>query len=155
MQTQTERKIAEEQRRLMSARGGAKATPATGPANFTRGNPAPGRRRRTRRAESRIGSQRERQTSHRQAESTRLRALGEAEPFAQPARQNLKHTASVSKRSGPRLYFDATNADCRRTQRRIVPDVSVSGASANPGIVDGMLVLDAAQSNERPRSWKN
>src|SRR5215469_1042155 len=75
-----------------------------------------------------------------EAESTRLRALGEAEAIratgqakAQAYRAGVE---SLGAQSYTLMQLMQTIGD---RQVRIVPDVAVSGAGANPGLVDGLL----------------
>jgi uncharacterized membrane protein YqiK len=74
------------------------------------------------------------------AESTRLRAIGEAEAI---------RATGQAKAEAYRVGVDALGAQGYTVMQlmqivgernvRIVPDVAVSGATANPGMVDGLL----------------
>jgi len=77
-----------------------------------------------------------------EAESTRLHALGEAEAI---------RATGQAKAEAYRVGVEALGAQGYTVMQlmqivgernvRIVPDVAVSGASANPGVVDGLLGL--------------
>jgi uncharacterized membrane protein YqiK len=74
------------------------------------------------------------------AESTRLRALGEAEAIRATGQAKAEAYRAGVEAVGPHSY---TVMQLMQTvgegHVRIVPDVAVSGASANPGLVDGLL----------------
>jgi len=135
METQTARKIAEEQQRTYAVQEAAPETAqATRARNGGGGHSATGRRRRTRREHFGVAGQCERQESNRRCEAIRLKAIGEAEAIRAPARPKPKHIARASNRSACRLHDDATDADRRRTHVRIVPDVAVNGGNASGGV---------------------
>jgi len=90
-----------------------------------------------------------------EAESTRLRALGEAEAIRATGR---------AKAEAYRVGVDALGAQGYTVMQlmqivgernvRIVPDVAVSGASSNPGMVDGLLGLmlrTQANGSQQPK----
>jgi len=77
-----------------------------------------------------------------QAEATRLRALGEAEAIRATGQAKSEAYRVGVEALGTQGYTLMQLMQIVGERNvRIVPDVSVSGASANPGIVDGMLGL--------------
>src|SRR5689334_3161261 len=83
-----------------------------------------------------------------EAESVRLRAMGEAEAI---------RATGQAKSEAYRVGVEALGAQGYTVMQlmqivgernvRIVPDVAVSGANANPGIVDGLLGLMLRQQS--------
>jgi uncharacterized membrane protein YqiK len=90
------------------------------------------------------------------AESTRLRALGEAEAI---------RATGQAKAEAYRAGVDALGSQGYTVMQlmqivgdrnvRIVPDVAVSGASANPGLVDGLLGVMLRNQNGSSTTQKN
>src|SRR4029079_5005673 len=75
-----------------------------------------------------------------EAEATRLRALGEAQAIRATGQAKAEAYRAGVEAVGSQSY---TVMQLMQTvgerNVRIVPDVAVSGASANPGLVDGLL----------------
>jgi uncharacterized membrane protein YqiK len=143
MQTQTERKIAEEQRKTYEVQEAAQKqrqqlVRQTSLADIQ--HQVVGAEQGVQISELEANASVKQATG--QAESMRLRALGEAEAI---------RATGQAKSEAYRVGVDALGAQGYTLMQlmqivgdrnvRIVPDVSVSGASANPGIVDGMLGL--------------
>jgi len=77
-----------------------------------------------------------------EAESTRLRALGEAQAIRATGQAKAEAYKVGVEALGPQGYTVMQLMQIVGERNvRIVPDVAVSGASANPGIVDGLLGL--------------
>jgi len=86
-----------------------------------------------------------------EAESTRLRAIGEAEAI---------RAIGTAKAEAYRAGVDSLGAQGYTVMQlmqivgdrnvRIVPDVAVSGATANPGLVDGLLGVMLRNQNTGP-----
>src|SRR5437667_8090580 len=77
-----------------------------------------------------------------EAESTRLRALGEAEAIRATGKAKAEAYRVGVESLGVQGYTVMQLMQIVGERNvRIVPDVAVSGANANPGIVDGLLGL--------------
>jgi uncharacterized membrane protein YqiK len=75
-----------------------------------------------------------------EAESTRLRAIGEAEAIRATGQAKAEAYRAGVESLGTQGYTVMQLMQIvGERQVRIVPDVAVSGASANPGLVDGLL----------------
>ncbi len=77
-----------------------------------------------------------------EAESTRLRAIGEAEAIRATGRAKAEAYRVGVEALGAQGYTVMQLMQIVGERNvRIVPDVAVSGASSNPGMVDGLLGL--------------
>jgi uncharacterized membrane protein YqiK len=75
-----------------------------------------------------------------EAESTRLRAIGEAEAIRATGQAKAEAYRAGVEALGSQGYTVMQLMQIVGDRNvRIVPDVAVSGASANPGLVDGLL----------------
>jgi uncharacterized membrane protein YqiK len=75
-----------------------------------------------------------------EAESTRLRALGEAEAIRATGQAKAEAYRAGVEAIGVQGYTVMQLMQIVGERNvRIVPDVAVSGANANPGLVDGLL----------------
>jgi uncharacterized membrane protein YqiK len=143
MQTQTDRKIAEEQRKTYEVQEAAQKqrqqlVRQTSLADIQ--HEVVGAEQGVNIAELHANSNVKKATG--EAEAVRLRALGEAEAI---------RATGQAKAEAYRVGVDALGSQGYTIMQlmqivgernvRIVPDVAVSGASANPGIVDGLLGL--------------
>jgi uncharacterized membrane protein YqiK len=86
-----------------------------------------------------------------EAESTRLRAIGEAEAIRATGQAKAEAYRAGVESLGAQGYtvmqLMQIVGDCNV---RIVPDVAVSGATANPGLVDGLLGVMLRNQNTGP-----
>jgi uncharacterized membrane protein YqiK len=143
MQTQTDRKIAEEQRKMYEAQEAAQKQRQ----QLVRQTSLADIQQQVVTAEQGVAIAELQANSHvkqatGEAEATRLRALGEAEAI---------RATGQAKAEAYRVGVDALGAQGYTVMQlmqivgersvRIVPDVSVTGASASPGLVDGLLGL--------------
>ena len=84
-----------------------------------------------------------------QAEATRLEALGEAEAIRAKGDANAQaYRAGVESIGAQGYTLMQLMQIVGERNVRIVPDVNVSGASANPGMIDGMLGLMLRQQTQ-------
>jgi len=85
------------------------------------------------------------------AESTRLRALGEAEAIRATGTAKAEAYRAGVEALGSQGYTVMQLMQIVGDRNvRIVPDVAVSGASANPGLVDGLLGVMLRNQNTGP-----
>jgi uncharacterized membrane protein YqiK len=143
MQTQTDRKIAEEQRKTYEAQEAAQKqrqqlVRQTSLADIQQ--QVVGAEQGVAIAELQAGAHVKQATG--EAEATRLRALGEAEAIRATgqAKAEAYHVGVEALGAQGYTVMQLMQIVGERNVR-IVPDVSVSGASANPGLVDGLLGL--------------
>ncbi len=85
------------------------------------------------------------------AESTRLRAIGEAEAIRATGQAKAEAYRAGVESLGAQGYTVMQLMQIVGDRNvRIVPDVAVSGASANPGLVDGLLGVMLRNQNTGP-----
>jgi uncharacterized membrane protein YqiK len=157
MQTQTDRKIAEEQRKTYEVQEAAQVqrqqlVRQTSLADIQ--HQVVGAEQGVQIAELQANAHIKQATGT--AEATRLQALGEAEAI---------RATGQAKSEAYRVGVDALGAQGYTLMQlmqivgernvRIVPDVNVSGASANPGMIDGMLGLMLRNQTGGPAAEKN
>jgi uncharacterized membrane protein YqiK len=90
------------------------------------------------------------------AESTRLRAIGEAEAIRATGQAKAEaYRAGVESLGAQGYTVMQLMQIVGERNVRIVPDVAVSGATANPGLVDGLLGVMLRNQNAGPETQKN
>jgi uncharacterized membrane protein YqiK len=143
MQTQTDRKIAEEQRKTYEMQEAAQKqrqqlVRQTSLADIQ--HQAVGAEQGVNIAELQANAQVKQATG--EAEAVRLRAHGEAEAICATGQAKAEaYRAGVESLGAPGYTTMQLMQIVGDRNVRIVPDVAVSGASANPGVVDGLLGL--------------
>ena len=143
MQTQTDRKIAEEQRKTYEVQEAAQKqrqqlVRQTSLADIQQ--QVVGAEQGVNIAELNANSSVKQATG--EAESTRLRALGEAEAIKATGQAKAQAYRAGVEALGPQGYTMMQLMQIVGDRNvRIVPDVAVSGTGSNPGIVDGLLGL--------------
>src|ERR1051325_5443870 len=143
MQTQTDRKIAEEQRKTYEVQEAAQKqrqqlVRQTSIADIQQ--QVVGAEQGVNIAELQAGAHIKQATG--EAESLRLRAIGEAEAIRATGQAKAEAYRAGVESPGAQSYTVMQLMQIvGESNVRIVPDVAVSGASANPGIVDGLLGL--------------
>ena len=150
MQTQTDRKIAEEQRKTYEMQEAAQKqrqqlVRQTSLADIQ--HQVVGAEQGVNIAELQANAQVKQATG--EAEAVRLRAHGEAEAIRATGQAKAEAYRAGVESLGAQAYTTMQLMQIVGDRNvRIVPDVSVSGASANPGVVDGLLgLMLRAQSN--------
>jgi uncharacterized membrane protein YqiK len=143
MQTQTDRKIAEEQRKTYEMQEAAQKqrqqlVRQTSLADIQ--HQVVGAEQGVNIAELQAHAQVKQATGD--AEAVRLRAHGEAEAIRATGQAKAEAYRAGVESLGPQAYTTMQLMQIVGDRNvRIVPDVSVSGANANPGVVDGLLGL--------------
>ncbi len=85
-----------------------------------------------------------------EAESTKLRALGEAEAIRATGNAKAEaYRAGVESLGAPNYTLMQLTQTLAEKNIRIVPDVSVTGAQGGNGLLDSMLALVAREKNEK------
>src|SRR5262245_14778724 len=91
-----------------------------------------------------------------EAEATRLRALGEAESIRATGQAKAEaYRAGVEALGAQGYTLMQLMQIVGERNVRIVPDVSVSGANANPGMIDGLIGLMLRNQANGPSATKN
>lgn len=91
-----------------------------------------------------------------EAEATRLRAIGEAEAIRATGRAKAEaYRVGVESIGAQGYTLMQLMQIVGESKVRIVPDVSVSGANANPGMIDGMLGLMLRNQSNGHATEKN
>src|SRR5260221_10048194 len=143
MQTQTDRKIAEEQRKTYEVQEAAQTqrqqlVRQTSLADIQQ--QVVGAEQGVSIAELQANADIKQATG--EAESTRLRALGEAEAIRATGQAKAEAYRAGVESLGAQGYTVMQLMQIVGDRKvRIVPDVAVSGANASPGMVDGLLGL--------------
>jgi uncharacterized membrane protein YqiK len=143
MQTQTDRKIAEEQRKTYEMQEAAQKqrqqlVRQTSLADIQ--HQVVGAEQGVNIAELQAHAQVKQATGD--AEAVRLRAHGEAEAIRATGQAKAEAYRAGVESLGPQAYTTMQLMQIVGDRNvRIVPDVAVSGANANPGVVDGLLGL--------------
>ncbi len=151
MKTQTDRKIAEEERKTYEIQEAAQRqrqelVKATALANIQQQmvDADQGVRIADLHAQSAI-----KQASG-EAESTKLRALGEADAIRATGNAKAEaYRAGVESLGGTNYTLMQLTQTLAEKNIRIVPDVSVTGAQGGNGLLDSMLALVAREKNEK------
>ncbi|HWX20215.1 MAG TPA: flotillin family protein [Candidatus Binatia bacterium] len=157
MQTQTDRKIAEEQRKTYEVQEAAQVqrqqlVRQTSLADIQ--HEVVGAEQGVSIAELHANAQVKQATG--EAESVRLRAHGEAEAIRATGQAKAEAYRAGVEALGPQAYTTMQLMQIvGDRQVRIVPDVAVNGANASPGLVDGLLgLMVRSQANGEGRSAK-
>jgi uncharacterized membrane protein YqiK len=151
MKTQTDRKIAEEEKKTYETQEAAQRqrqelVKATALANIQQQmvDADQGVRIAELRAQSAVRS------ANGEAESTKLRALGEAEAIrATGSAKAEAYRAGVEALGGANYTLMQLTQTLAEKNMRIVPDVSVTGAQGGNGLLDSMLALLARERTEK------